>query len=244
MMAKRVFAVIPAAGIGSRMQAEVPKQYLPLAGGYLADHTLSRLLAVDAIDAIQVALHPRDSHWSSLQYAAHPRVAVCDGGESRAQSVLLALRCLQQKLATRDDDWVLVHDMARPCVRGDDIRTLLSTHHEQGALLALPAIDTMKQAVISSDVSADVPTLVANSLDRNVVWRALTPQFFPLHRLVDILSNALQAGVAITDEASAMEWAGAHPELVHGHADNIKVTHSDDLPLAEFFIQQQKKTII
>lgn len=234
MTRRRVFALLPAAGIGSRMATDLPKQYLPLAGRPLAEHTLERLLALPQIERLMVALHPDDSHWASLQPANDPRISRCMGGASRAESVLLGFKALQQSGAEAHD-WVLVHDMARPCVTQADLLELLAVESVDGALLAAPLVDTIKQAQSTS------PARVQQSLDRSLVWRALTPQFFPLGRLLQALEAALQQGQEVTDEASAIEFIGGHPLLIEGRADNIKVTRPEDLPLAEFYLAQQQR---
>ena len=223
-----VHVVIPAAGSGSRMGAALPKQYLSLAGKALADHTLARLLTVPGIERIQVALHPQDAHWQTLAHASHPRIHTCAGGASRAESVARALAALRAAGASAADR-VLVHVMARPCVRVADIEKLLAVTDDDGALLALPVLDTVKQETDGRAVA---------TLDRAHVWRALTPQFFPLGLLERALAETA-GDASITDEASAMEKLGYRPQLVVGSADNIKVTLPADLALAEFYLQQQ-----
>lgn len=235
-MTRRIWGIVPAAGIGSRMQADCPKQYLPLAGRPLAEHTMQRLLEVSDITTWMVALHPNDDRWASLSCASHPRVHTCLGGASRAESVALAIQALKADGAT-DADGVLVHDMARPCIRTDDIQRLLASPNPDGAILAIPAVDTIKQAHNGQ---------IQVSLDRAHIWQAQTPQFFPLGVLQQGLQQALQqtqtqtnGNADITDEASAVEKLGRHPSLMEGSRDNIKVTHPDDLPLAAFFLNQQ-----
>lgn len=226
----RLFAVVPAAGSGERMGAGLPKQYLSLRGRTLAEHTLSRLLALGRIERVLVATSPGDVWWSGLPQARHPRVETVTGGDSRARSVMNALERLAQYAA--DTDWVLVHDMARPCVRLSDIENLLRETGPDGAILALPCTDTIKQA------QGDV---IAATLERSAIWRALTPQLFPLGLLRDALAGALATGCDITDEASALEQAGRRPRLVTGSADNIKVTLPDDLALAAFYLSRQQE---
>jgi 2-C-methyl-D-erythritol 4-phosphate cytidylyltransferase len=222
------------------MKSSLPKQYLQLAGRALADHTLARLLAVSLIERIQVALHAGDCWWDGLIHAGHPRVVTCTGGTCRAESVLRALVALRESAGAGDDDWVLVHDMARPCVRVADIETLLAVVDVDGALLACPAVDSVKQAVtgLLPENRLQV-TRVGKSLERDRIWLALTPQFFPFGELQVALQTALAAGHSVTDEAMAMELAGYRPRLMVGHRDNIKVTQPEDLPLAVFYLQQQ-----
>ena len=234
MKSRRFFIVVPAAGIGQRMQSHCPKQYLTLAGSYLADHTLSRLLAVGSIERLVVALHPDDQQWSQLQHASHPAIVTCEGGDTRAASVLAALDCLVQ-LGAAADDRVLVHDMARPCVRVADIQALMAADNDEGAILAAPVVDTIK---LAADQSGRYP-VIDRTLDRQRIWRAFTPQLFPLERLRQALLAAQQQGRDVTDEASAIEWLGGKPRLVMGNEDNVKVTHPADLALAAFHLQQQ-----
>lgn len=230
MNGRRVHVVIPAAGSGSRMGAALPKQYLPLAGKLLADHTLARLLAVPGVERLMVALDPHDAHWPTLAHAQHARISTCAGGASRAESVACALAALRATGAS-DDDWVLVHDMARPCVRVADIEKLLAVTADDGALLALPVLDTVKQ---------EAGGKVTTTLARAHIWRALTPQFFALGLLTRALADAA-ATAATTDEACAMEGLGYHPQLVAAAADNIKVTQPADLALAEFYLRRQQE---
>lgn len=229
----RLFALVPAAGIGERMGAGLPKQYLSLQGQTLAEHTLSRLLAFARIQRVVVAVAPGDAWWPQLGVSRHRRVVSTDGGDSRAASVLNGLRCLLDEAGADASDWVMVHDMARPCVRLSDLERLLADTGDDGALLAAPVNDTVKQA--------NAAGASETTLDRTHIWRALTPQLFPIGRLQAALEQGLAAGAAITDEASAMELCGARPVLVAGRADNIKVTLPEDLALARFYLGRQEE---
>lgn len=228
MTTKRHWLVIPAAGIGQRMQADRPKQYLTLSDRFLLDVTLSRLLAAMNFAGCRVALHPEDAWWPRTEASRDRRVGTCAGGEERSESVLRALDTLVGEAA--EDDWVLVHDVARPCLARDDLARLVTTlsDHPVGGLLACPVTDTLKQADPSGQVSATV--------DRSRLWRALTPQMFRYGLLRRALTDALASGAAITDEASAIEHAGGSPQLVEGRPDNLKVTLPADLALAEFVL--------
>lgn len=241
MTSRRIFAVLPAAGIGARMRADCPKQYLPLAGRPLAEHTLERLLAIEAVSMLQVALHAADDYWPTLAQSRDARIHTCQGGDDRASSVLKALAAIRERVDIDAADWVLVHDMARPCVRREDIAKLLAVADAAGGLLAQPVVDTIKQAVDGANGGINEAVRVARSLDRAIIWRALTPQFFPFETLETALKQARAKGALITDEASAMELAGFHPRLVAAHSDNIKVTRPEDLALAAFYLQQQRR---
>ena len=146
------------------------------------------------------------------------------GGETRAKSVYNALKCLSS------NDWALVHDAARPCLKQSDLDNLLQINDEQGAILATPAIDTIKRAN---------GLQISHTEDRETLWHALTPQFFPAKPLTEALEAAFLANATITDEASAMEFAGFHPTLVAGRSDNLKITRPEDLALAEFYLTHQ-----
>jgi 2-C-methyl-D-erythritol 4-phosphate cytidylyltransferase len=214
--------VIPAAGVGARMAADRPKQYLEVAGRCILEHTLDCFLDHPNLLGAVVCLAVDDPYWPSLALAEDPRIRRADGGRERADSVLAGLRALQQAGAA-DDDWVLVHDAARPNLARSDLDHLLDTlaMDPVGGLLAVPARDTLKRA--------DAAGRVAQTVDRAVIWQAYTPQMFRLGDLRQALDAALSAGVPITDEASALEWAGKAPRLVEGRADNLKVTRPEDL---------------
>ncbi|WP_426149241.1 2-C-methyl-D-erythritol 4-phosphate cytidylyltransferase [Pseudomonas sp. DC3000-4b1] len=216
------WVVIPAAGVGSRMGADRPKQYLTLAGKTLIEHTLECFLGHPDLRGLVVSLAAHDPWWPGLAYAEHPSIHRAEGGKERCDSVLAALLKLNE-LGAGSRDWVLVHDAARPNLAANDLERLLSelAHDEVGGLLAVPAKDTLKRV--------DATGRVAETLDRSLVWHAFTPQMFRLGPLQRALADALVAGVTITDEACAMEWAGHAPRLIEGRADNIKVTRPEDL---------------
>jgi 2-C-methyl-D-erythritol 4-phosphate cytidylyltransferase len=228
---RSIIAIVPAAGIGSRMGANKPKQYLMLGQQCILAHTLDTLLSHPQIDLVVVALHPQDRYFNQLTQSQHPKLTQVVGGGERADSVLAAL---QYAGSISPDAWALIHDAARPCITHEDITRLINSVdiHPQGAILAAPVRDTMKR----SDASGHI----VHTVDRQLLWHALTPQFFPVSVLRSHLSAALAAKIPITDEASAMEWAGVMPGLVNGRMDNIKVTHPDDLQLAALFMAQQE----
>lgn len=236
-----VTALIPAAGIGTRMQCECPKQYLIVAGKTILEHTLAILLAHPRISQVVVALHPQDTVFSTLPVAHHPRIRTVTGGGERADSVLSGLDYLAAHVP--ENSWVLVHDAARPCLHLSDLNRLLAVLSEEntdgrirGAILASPVRDTMKRGVILPG-----HTGIDHTVDRTQLWHALTPQFFPLHLLRTCLQQALSQQAVITDEASALEFCGYQPLLVTGRADNIKVTQPEDLALAGFYLSNNNK---
>ena len=227
----RLWAVVPAAGAGRRFGAEMPKQYLDLAGRPVIERTLSLFVEHQRIAGVWVALDSQDRFWASVPYADHPKVVRADGGSERCHSVLNALESLAQH--ARPEDWVLVHDAARPCLRPEDLDRLIAELERDpvGGLLGVPVRDTMKRGDASGHVNATV--------DRAGLWHAYTPQMFRLGALARALRDAIGSGDWVTDEAAAMERLGHRPRLVEGHADNIKITRAEDLPLAWFFLQQQ-----
>jgi len=228
-----LWVIVPAAGVGARMGGSLPKQYLSLSGQSVLAHTLQRLAQVPGLGRIVVALHPEDPCWHTQLLPPQLPLSTCAGGRERSDSVLSALQFLQG--IADEQDWVLVHDAVRPCVRLDDIDRLLQEveGHPCGGLLAVPVSSTLKRSNARGDIVATLP--------RDHVWQAATPQAFRLGVLRQALSAARQAGVAITDEASAMELAGHAPRLVRGSADNIKITYTEDLLLAELILAAQQR---
>ncbi|MDH0426290.1 2-C-methyl-D-erythritol 4-phosphate cytidylyltransferase [Stutzerimonas stutzeri] len=216
------WVVIPAAGVGSRMRADRPKQYLQVAGRCIIEHTLDCFLDHPTLAGLVVCVAADDPYWPGLPCASDPRIQRAPGGRERCDSVLSGLQRLGL-MGAADQDWVLVHDAARPNLAREDLDKLL---HELaadpvGGLLAVPARDTLKRA--------DADGRVAETVDRSVIWQAFTPQMFRLGMLRDALGAALGDGAPVTDEASAIEWAGHSPKLVEGRADNLKVTRPEDL---------------
>lgn len=225
----KFWAVVPAAGASKRMQADQPKQYLTLAGKTVLEQTLERLLQADIFSAIAVAISKQDSHWATLACASHEKIILATGGDERADSVLSALKSLRTQAT--DSDWVLVHDAARPCLTSADIHLLIDTlkNDEVGGILALPSIDTLKQASTHK---------ISKTLDRSLIWRALTPQMFRYGMLKQALEET-KGNLTITDESSAIEIKGWQPKIVEGRADNIKITRPEDLALAQFYMELQ-----
>jgi len=223
-----LWVVVPAAGSGARFGAERPKQYLPLAGRTVIEWALRPFLGRPGISGIAVVVAPGDSHWSALDLASE-RVFAVDGGAERAVSVLNGLVELRRR--GQPADWVMVHDAARPCLTDGDLDGLIASvgDDQAGGLLAVPVQDTLKR---------EKECRAVETVDRRFIWRALTPQMFRLDALYQALSSAIESGATVTDESSAMERAGIRPVLVPGRGDNIKVTRPEDLPMAEFILEQ------
>lgn len=227
-----IFALVPAAGQGTRLGDTLPKQYLPLAGRPMLFHALERLAAERRIAHVAAILAPGDAHWARHDPASlGPKVrALPVGGADRGESVRNALDALAPE--AKDDDWALVHDAARPCISAGAIARLIEEAgaHEVGGLLAMPMADTLKQAGPAREVARTVP--------RDGLWRAQTPQMFRF----GLLRRALAAMPRATDEAQAMESRGHAPLLVMGENLNIKVTFPEDLPLAAMILAHRAAT--
>lgn len=225
------WAVVPAAGSGRRMGAALPKQLLELGGQTVLEHSLDALWRTTTLAGlVLVSQKDVDIDVIARRYSER-RLLHAPGGVERCHSVLNGLQALTGTAA--DSDWVMVHDAARPCVRTADLQKLIESlfGHPVGGVLGVPAHDTMKR----TDADGAIQATVA----RQHLWHAQTPQMFRLGRLREVLEAALKDGYQVTDEASAMEHAGEQPLMVEGHADNLKITRPEDLPLAELYLRQQ-----
>lgn len=233
------WAVVPAAGVGKRMSSDIPKQYLKLLDKTVIEHSCQRLLDNENITGLVVSLGQEDEYWSDINLITDKPIIRVEGGEERCHSVLNALNKLIQlsqksEHNVQQNDWVLVHDAARPCLRNSDINLLIEKlkDHAVGGLLALPVRDTMKRQTPDQTVDQTV--------DRDGLWQAQTPQMFPLDMLHQAIEGAIKSDFLITDESSAIEYMGLQPLLVEGHEDNIKITRQPDLTLAELYLKAQK----
>ncbi len=223
-----IVAVVPAAGVGKRMAADRPKQYLQLNQKTILEHTISLLLSHPAISRVVVALGEDDPYYPTLPISLNDRVSRVAGGAERVDSVLAGIN-------TVSEEWVMVHDAARPCVTLADIDLLIESakQSDAGAILAMPVRDTMKRGSEEGGIQTTVC--------REALWHALTPQMFRAEQLKQALDSAIEAGVSITDEASALEHCGLSPRIVSGRSDNIKITRPEDLALADFYLSQRIK---
>lgn len=221
-----IAAIVPAAGIGSRMQHNTPKQYIQLAGKTILEHTLSKLSQLKSLSQIVVAVSQTDPYFDTLA-PIDSRIIRANGGQERADSVLNSLLFLE----SNPPKWVLVHDAARPLVSINDIETLIAQciSDDEGGILASKVKDTIKRGHTYSE----------QTVPRDDLWQALTPQFFKYDELKNALHSALAQGVTITDEASAIEWANKPVKLIAGRSDNIKITTPEDLDLAGFLLNKQ-----
>ncbi|HEY6897486.1 MAG TPA: 2-C-methyl-D-erythritol 4-phosphate cytidylyltransferase [Rhodocyclaceae bacterium] len=223
------YALIPAAGGGSRMGAPMPKQYLPLLGQVLIHHTIAALCAVEELSAVFVVLSPDDEEWARHDWQAFGSrlVVLRCGGATRAESVTNGLRAIAERVEA--EDWVLVHDAARACITPALVKKLMAEASQGiGGILAIPVADTLKRATADGDIEATVP--------RDHLWQAQTPQMFRHGQLL----TALEWCPSVTDEASAIEFLGLRPQLVTADATNLKITYPLDLELAGWILQNRK----
>lgn len=226
-----IWAVVPAAGVGRRMQARMPKQYLPLLGRPVIHWSLQILLEHPAVSGCMVAVGREDPYWDQRRLASEKPVLTVVGGAERFHSVLNALEALLPHAG--EDAWVLVHDAVRPCLTRPELDRLLEQGmiSRHGALLACPVRDTLKREGEEGCVAA--------TADRAGLWHAMTPQLFPLLSLLRALRAVLDGERPVTDEAQAMEHQGFQPLLVEGESTNLKITRPADLPLAEAILRSQ-----
>ncbi|PTQ88327.1 2-C-methyl-D-erythritol 4-phosphate cytidylyltransferase [Agitococcus lubricus] len=223
---------MPAAGTGKRFGADKPKQYLALGQKTVMQCTVDRLTQLSQIQQVIIPIHPQDNFVHQLAFQQPEKIRFVMGGAERSDSVLAGLRAIQTQAHAQD--WVLVHDVARPCVRLSDIQRLFEqlAHDEVGGILANQVRDTIKQGTAEQKISHTVP--------RQQLWQALTPQMFRFELLFKALMQAQQQGLQVTDEASAIELLGYQPRLIAGAYDNLKITYFEDLALAEYLLDRQK----
>ena len=231
----RNIALVPAAGVGQRFGAPCPKQYVDLAGQTVLQHTINRLLSIPEIDLLLIVVSPEDAYIDDVYPLAKTpeRVHILRcGGASRALTVKNGITAARNQFAVQDDEWILVHDAARCCVKPESVQSLIVAVQDDavGGLLALPVSDTLKRANAQGRVSQTV--------DRAKMWQAQTPQMFRC----GMLYRALEAAdlTQVTDEASAVEGQGFAPLLVTGNVQNLKITTPQDLALARFFLFEEQ----
>ncbi|WP_019026309.1 2-C-methyl-D-erythritol 4-phosphate cytidylyltransferase [Colwellia piezophila] len=230
---QKFIVIVPAAGVGKRMQANCPKQYLRINNESILHHTVMRLLSHPLITRVILALGEHDQYFSESSLAQHKDIIRVKGGAERVDSVLSGLKAVDVQAYP----WVLVHDAARPCVTHQDIDRLISQclENDCGGILATPVRDTMKRGVAKKAGN----NVIKNTVDREQLWHALTPQLYKTSELTNAIESAIEHGGSITDEASAIEYAGLESLLVSASCENIKITHPDDLALAEFYLNKQ-----
>lgn len=238
VLAQNFIAIVPAAGVGKRMQANCPKQYLCINNETILSHTVMKLLSHPLISQVIVAVGTDDQYFAESYLAHHKNIIRVTGGTERVHSVLNGLKVVDRMKYP----WVLVHDAARPCVSHQDIDTLISQclSHDFGGILATPVRDTMKRGVSVKKNTKAVCSTIASTVEREQLWHALTPQMYKTDELTTAIEKALESGLNITDEASAIEQANLPSLLVSASSENIKITHPNDLALAEFYLNKQK----
>ena len=221
------WAIIPAAGIGERIGGDIPKQYLQISGKTILEHALSPFLGNQRIKSLVIALNDKDTYFSCLNIQTSKDIFTVTGGQTRAQSVFNALQKIKNRI--NSNDFVLVHDAARPCLSENDLNELIDATlmNDVGCILASPITDTVKKVCNGS---------IVETLDRSELWRAYTPQMFRFHHLFNALSHCLKNNIPITDEASAIEAVGLKSCVISGAITNIKVTTPDDFVIAEKYL--------
>jgi 2-C-methyl-D-erythritol 4-phosphate cytidylyltransferase len=238
---QKFIVIVPAAGVGKRMQANCPKQYLCINNETILTHTVTRLLSHALISQVIIALGSDDQYFAESQLAHHKDIIRVTGGSERVNSVLNGLKAVDSEVYP----WVLVHDAARPCVSHEDIDKLIHQclTNDYGGILATPVRDTMKRGVsfkaTSKDNAKNDMSTIDSTVEREQLWHALTPQCYKTDELTLAIEQALANGLKITDEASAIEHASLPSLLVSASSENIKITHPNDLALAEFYLNKQ-----
>ena len=227
---KQFIVIVPAAGVGKRMLASCPKQYLKINNLSILTHTTNRLLSHPKIAKVILVLSDEDEYFTQTELVDNTNIIRVSGGKERVNSVLNGL----QAIDVQKYPWVLVHDAARPCVTHEDIDKIIEqcTESNCGGLLAAQVVDTMKQS------STIKPNIVGSTIERSNLWHAFTPQMYKTVELKQAIEQALEQGLAITDESSAIELAGLPSLLISGRRDNIKITRPEDLALAAFYLDQ------
>jgi 2-C-methyl-D-erythritol 4-phosphate cytidylyltransferase len=250
---EKLIAIVPAAGVGKRMKANCPKQYLTIEGKTILEHTVLRLLSHPAIEKVILAIGENDKYFTATSLAKNTDVITVVGGQERVDSVLSGLKVVEEA----DYPWTLIHDAARPCITIADIDALIHScqQNNAGGLLACPVRDTMKlgQAVNTdnsphtndqneklSPEKIKVKIKVKNTVERDQLWHALTPQMYRTSELLQAITQAKLKSQVMTDESSAIELALLPSLLITGRSDNIKITQPDDLVLATFILSQQE----
>ncbi len=233
-MSEKIWAIVPGGGSGSRMNLAIPKQYLPLNGRTVIEHTLKRLCGCDLVTQLVVGVAQNDTHWPKLGFAHEKLSAVVDAGPERVDTVENCLNHVVQR--DGEGDWALVHDAARPCVRVADINALIEEviGKAGGGILAVPLSDTIKRSA-----QVGMSNRIEQTVPRDGLWRAMTPQLFKVGALLEAIQMARADGISITDEASAMEAVGAQTLLIPCSPDNIKITLPQDIQLAKMILRAQ-----
>lgn len=225
-----ITAILPAAGIGKRMNSALPKQYFMINGKTILEYSIDALLFQSCICHCIIVISAHDRWFNQLSISYDPRISVVIGGNTRAHSVMAGLQHVKNSM------WVIVHDAVRPCLHHDDLLRLfeITKFSQVGGILAVPVCDTIKRS--HSDNNC-----IRYTINRNNLWYALTPQLFNYNLLKFCLDKALKNKIDITDESSAIEYCGYTSVLVHGRTDNIKITYKDDIKLVSIYLSKLYK---
>ncbi len=231
------WAILPAAGQGKRFKSHLPKQYVKILGKSVIELTIERMLQIDSIRSIVVPIARSDKRWQSLPIAKNPKITTVTGGKERCYSVMHALDYIKLQGAS-DHDWVLVHDVSRPCVSVERVNTLLKTVCQSkrsnifGGLLGVPIRDTVKRV--------NALQVIKETVDRSELWLAHTPQIFRFHILYEAMQKAILENVLVTDEAAAVERLGYYPTMVKDNEENIKLTYPEDISIITECLTRQQ----
>lgn len=228
----KVIAIVPAAGIGKRMLSDIPKQYIRINGQTIIEHSLKVLIQHSKINNIIVIINKHDKTFHRLPISKNKKlnVIIIKKKNKRCHSVYLGVKIAAKYFGM--NNWVLIHDAVRPCVKNEDISKLLSFCFQNiGSILAIPIFNTIKYSFNKNTIDYTVP--------RNFLWQALTPQLFPIKLLIRCLNKTIKKHIFITDESSALEYCGYKPHLVIGKSCNIKITTQEDLNLAKFYLKKK-----
>ena len=226
----KYWVVIPAAGIGKRMGDDIPKQYISVCGKTVIEHTIDNFISRNEIENICISISESDNYWPTLPISKNEKIITTVGGDERYESVYNGLRAIQDKAT--ENDWVLVHDAVRPCLKKSIIDRLITdiSSHDVGGILALPCSETMKRVNNSNEVE--------ETINRQTAWRAQTPQMFKYKKLLLAIEKVINEDIFITDEAMAMELSNHKPIVILGDENNIKITHKTDLKYLELFLEE------
>lgn len=233
-----VWVVIPAAGLGQRMNSDTPKQYLLIHNKTILEHTLDCFSKHPQVAGIVVVLNEKDHFFTSLDLSSSTKsLHTTVGGDDRSDSVLQGLKFISDDLNISDNSWIMVHDAARPCLSKNDIDKLLAIRDEKsiGGILASPVRDTMKR-VYQDEAKG---SCVLTTEPRDNLWHALTPQLFKVGSLKNALIYCKHEKIDVTDECSAMEFKGFKPEIVEGNPNNFKITYANDIEIAELLLRRR-----
>lgn len=249
-MSPDIYAIVPAAGVGSRMNSAIAKQYLVVNGKTILEHSIDALEKIVDIKKIIVVVSAEDDIWPTLDALKKNNIYTTLGGRSRADSVANGIKFIEKNFLISHEysdkaAWALVHDAARPCVNTDCVQQLIAQCISQktGGILAYPVADTVKKQRTTTKLPHNSEAIVESTQDRSVLWLAQTPQLFPFKNLQNALAYCCENNIAVTDEASAIEAVSEPVQLVMSTADNIKITREQDLIIATAILANRNNKV-